>query len=103
MATQDMYTPEPKRLTKLLSAVINFYKFREDKVYTWEELQEQSAATHQARNTRDAANRSKVRPTLSSVERLALLATGRSPQEQSYPSRVKRYLRRIGGVETAAC
>lgn len=59
---QDMYTPEHKRVVKLLSAVINLYKFREDKGLQWEEFEEESAAVLELVQTRTAANAAKVSP-----------------------------------------
>lgn len=57
-----MYNPDHKRIVKLLSGVINLYKFREDKGAQWEELEEESAAVRQQVATRRAAHNAKVRP-----------------------------------------
>lgn len=35
---QDVFKPEPLRLRRNLSAIINFCKFREEKVYLLEEM-----------------------------------------------------------------
>lgn len=55
-----MYNPDPKRLGKLLSAVINLYKYREDKGAQWEEFEEESATINQQMAARAAANSAKV-------------------------------------------
>ena len=40
---QDLSTPESNRLRRNLSAVINFAKFREEKLQPYIEMQEQTA------------------------------------------------------------
>lgn len=55
-----MYTPDHKRIVKLLSGVINLVKFREDKAILWEELEEDSASVTQLVASRTAANQEKV-------------------------------------------
>lgn len=41
---QDVQKPEPLRLRRNLSAIINFCKFRDEKVYAFEELNQRLAA-----------------------------------------------------------
>lgn len=42
---QDLYHPDAKTVRRTLSAVINFAKFREEKVQSYEDLREESEAT----------------------------------------------------------
>eukprot|EP00854_Cymbomonas_tetramitiformis_P018737 gene18737-22376_t len=46
-ALKDLYKPESGRTRRILSAVINFAKFREEKVQAYEELRENSDATQE--------------------------------------------------------
>ena len=41
--SQDVQKPEPPRLRRNLSAIINFCKFRDEKVYAFEELNQRLA------------------------------------------------------------
>mmetsp|Transcript_29485 Transcript_29485/g.49579 ORF Transcript_29485/g.49579 Transcript_29485/m.49579 type:complete len:456 (-) Transcript_29485:50-1417(-) len=48
-ALADLYKPDPKTVRRTLSAIINFAKFREEKVCTYEELREASEAAAEKR------------------------------------------------------
>ena len=45
--SQDVSKPEPLRLRRNLSAIINFCKFRDEKVYAFDELNQRLAAMSQ--------------------------------------------------------
>jgi hypothetical protein len=58
---QDLYKPDPKTVRRTLSAIINFAKFREEKVCTYEELREASEAAAEKRTQLQQENAQLVR------------------------------------------
>ncbi len=60
-AVQDMHAPEAKRLLRCLSAVLNFAKYREDKLQLLEDLKEESAAIVARHAALQKANAEKAR------------------------------------------
>lgn len=58
---QDVHAPECKRLLRCLSAVLNFAKYREDKLALLEELQGESLSMAQRHAELSRANAEKAR------------------------------------------
>lgn len=61
MAVQDLCKPDPARLRRNLSAIINFAKFREEKLVPYTELQEEVDALLDHTQQLEDTNRSLVR------------------------------------------
>lgn len=61
MPSQDLYKPESARFRAHLSGVINFAKFREEKLVPYSELQEASEGLNEQRAHLEAENAALVR------------------------------------------
>lgn len=59
--TQDLYKPESARFRAHLSGVINFAKFREEKLVPYSEWQEESEGLFEQRAQLEAENAALVR------------------------------------------
>ena len=57
---QDICKPEPLRLRRNLSAIINFAKFREEKLVPYTEMQEQTISLLEETEQLEEANRELV-------------------------------------------
>lgn len=60
-AAQDLYKPDPTRTRRNLSAIINFAKFREEKLVPYTQLQEEIEAALEERERLEAVNLQMVR------------------------------------------
>lgn len=64
---QDVYKPDSTRLRRNLSAVINFAKFREEKLVPYTEMQERTISLLEKAEHLQAANLQQVMPLLRSI------------------------------------
>ena len=63
MPFQDIFKPEAQRTRRNLSAIINFAKFREEKLVPYTELQDQIEASLAERDELETVNLQMVRGT----------------------------------------
>jgi hypothetical protein len=61
VAPQDVYSPDPKRLQRCLSAVLNFAKYREDKLQLLQDFKEAAVDVHTRHAELTQAHSDKVR------------------------------------------